>query len=57
MSTFNIIDLAEETREKVFEIIKLNKILNIETSSVYLLYPYPETHINKEFNINIYDEN
>lgn len=57
VSTFNMIGLPEETRENVFETIKLNKMLNIETSSVYILYPYPGTHINDKFNVNIYDEN
>ncbi len=55
-STFNMIGLPGETRENVFETIKLNKMLGITATNVYIIYPYPNTQINKEYNVNIYDK-
>ena len=57
VSTFNMIGLPEETRENVFETIKLNKKVKVEATNVYIIYPYPNTQISKKYNTNIYDDN
>ncbi|MEE9379273.1 MAG: radical SAM protein [Candidatus Lokiarchaeia archaeon] len=57
VSTFNMIGLPGETRENVFETIKLNKKLGVATTNVYIIYPYPNTQLSIKYNINIYDVN
>lgn len=56
VSTFNMIGLPGETREDVFETIKLNRRLNVESVNVYILYPYPGTGIYEKYKINIRDK-
>lgn len=53
VSTFNMIGLPNESRENVFETIKLNKELNVEAVNVYIIYPYPGTDIFRNNNIKI----
>ena len=43
VSTFNMIGLPGETRNNIFETIKLNKELHVEANNVYIVYPYPGT--------------
>ncbi|MFX1383446.1 MAG: B12-binding domain-containing radical SAM protein [Promethearchaeota archaeon] len=57
VSTFNMIGLPGETRENVFETIKLNKRLKVVATNVYIVYPYPNTQLNIKYNVNIYDDN
>ncbi|MBL6971918.1 MAG: B12-binding domain-containing radical SAM protein [Desulfobacterales bacterium] len=45
VSTFNMLGLPGETRENVFETIRLNKKLGIKAANVYILYPFPGTEI------------
>ncbi len=52
-----MIGLPGETRENVFETIKINKMLGITATNVYIIYPYPNTQINEEYNVNFYDNN
>lgn len=56
LSTFNIIGFPGETRENVFETINLNRRIGTSTCNVYILFPYPGTPIQKEFNIPIRGE-
>ncbi|MES2771144.1 MAG: radical SAM protein, partial [Pseudomonadota bacterium] len=51
ISTFNIIGFAGETRENVFETIELNRKLKSGSCNVYILFPYPGTAIQKEYDI------
>ncbi|HZX48158.1 MAG: hypothetical protein A2Z47_04450 [Thermodesulfovibrio sp. RBG_19FT_COMBO_42_12] len=53
LSTFNIIGFPGETRENVFETINLNRRIGTSTCNVYILFPYPGTPIQKEFNIPV----
>lgn len=53
LSTFNIIGFPGETRENVFETIELNRRIGTSTCNVYILFPYPGTPIQKEFNIPV----
>lgn len=54
VSTFNMIGVPTESRENVFETIELNKILNIDSVNVYILFPYPGTQIQEMYlNANI----
>lgn len=53
LSTFNIIGFPGETRENVFETIELNRRIGARTCNVYILFPYPGTPIQKEFNIPV----
>lgn len=56
VSTFNMIGLPGETRENVFETIKLNKKLSVAAANVYILYPYPGTEIARRYNVNFRDK-
>ncbi|MGO9014983.1 MAG: B12-binding domain-containing radical SAM protein [Dissulfurispiraceae bacterium] len=56
LSTFNIIGFPGETRENVFETIEINKKIGTSACNVYILFPYPGTPIQKEFNIPIRDK-
>lgn len=51
LSTFNIIGFPGETRENVFETIELNRQLGSLSCNVYILFPYPGTAIQKDFDI------
>ncbi len=51
LSTFNIIGFPGETRENVFETIELNRKLRTNSCNVYILFPYPGTAIQKEYEI------
>ncbi|TSA36852.1 MAG: radical SAM protein [Verrucomicrobiaceae bacterium] len=51
LSTFNIIGFPGETRENVFETIELNRKLGALSCNVYILFPYPGTAIQKEYEI------
>lgn len=51
LSTFNIIGFPGETRENVFETIELNRQLGALSCNVYILFPYPGTAIQKEYEI------
>lgn len=51
LSTFNIIGFPGETRENVFETIELNRQLGSQSCNVYILFPYPGTAIQKEYEI------
>lgn len=51
LSTFNIIGFPGETRENVFETIELNRKLGSLSCNVYILFPYPGTAIQKEYEI------
>ncbi len=51
LSTFNIIGFPGETRENVFETIELNRQLGTNSCNVYILFPYPGTAIQKEYDI------
>jgi anaerobic magnesium-protoporphyrin IX monomethyl ester cyclase len=57
ISTFNLIGLPTETRENVFETIRINKKAGVKATNVYIIYPYPCTEINIKYNINIFDRN
>ena len=56
VSTFNMIGLPEETRENVFETIRLNKKLGVSAVNVYVVYPYPGTEINRNYQIELRDK-
>lgn len=56
VSTFNMISLPEETRDDVFQTIKLNKKMGIEAVNFYAVYPYPGTELNKKYGVNIFDQ-
>lgn len=51
ISTFNIIGFPGETRENVFETIELNRKLGSGSCNVYILFPYPGTAIQKEYDL------
>jgi anaerobic magnesium-protoporphyrin IX monomethyl ester cyclase len=51
ISTFNIIGFPGETRENVFETIELNRQLGSGSCNVYILFPYPGTAIQKEYEL------
>jgi anaerobic magnesium-protoporphyrin IX monomethyl ester cyclase len=53
ISTFNMIGLPGETKENVFETIRLNKELEIPDANVYILYPFPGTKIYEDFKISL----
>jgi anaerobic magnesium-protoporphyrin IX monomethyl ester cyclase len=53
LSTFNMIGLPGETRENVYETIRLNKELEVPNANVYILYPFPGTRIYDDFNISL----
>lgn len=56
VSTFNMIGLPGETRENVFETIRLNREIDVDSVNVYIVYPYPGTEINKKYNIKLRGE-
>ena len=56
VSTFNMIGFPEETRENVFETIRLNKKLGVSAVNVYVVYPYPGTEINRNYQIELRDK-
>ena len=56
ISTFNMIGFPGETRENVFETVRLNRRLQADACNVYILYPYPGTAINREFGMPLRDE-
>lgn len=56
LSTFNIIGFPGETRDNVFETIELNRKLGTSSCNVYILFPYPGTAIQREFEIPLRDE-
>ena len=49
VTTFNMIGLPGETRENVFETVRLNKALDVHAVNLYALYPYPGTEIFDRF--------
>lgn len=53
LSTFNIIGFPGETRENVFETIELNRRIGTDSCNVYILFPYPGTAIQKEYDIPV----
>ena len=53
VSTFNMIGLPNESRENVFETIKLNRELDVKAANVFIIYPYPGTDISKKYNIKL----
>ena len=56
VSTFNMIGLPGETRENVFETIRLNKRLGVPAVNVYIVYPYPGTEISINYGTHFRDE-
>ena len=50
-----MIGLPGETRENVFETIKLNKELGVHAINVYIIYPYPGTEISDKYKLNFRD--
>jgi len=50
VSTFNMIGLVNETRDNVFETIRLNKELSVEQCNTYIVYPYPGTPLAIKYN-------
>ena len=57
VSTFNMIGLPGETRENVFETIRLNKKMGVSGVNVYIIYPYPGTTLSKKYKANFRDQN
>lgn len=51
ISTFNMIGLPGETKENVYETIRLNKELQIPDANTYILYPFPGTKIYSDGNV------
>lgn len=47
--------MPEETRENVFETIRLNKEMDITACNVYIIYPYPGTPIAQKYAICLRD--
>ena len=56
ISTFNLIGTPEETRENVYETIRLNKRLNVKAANVYILYPFPRSILHEKYGVSILDE-
>lgn len=54
VSTFNIIGLPGETRENVFETIRLNREIGVPDATVYILYPFPGTKIYNDSGISFF---
>jgi radical SAM superfamily enzyme YgiQ (UPF0313 family) len=52
ISTFNLIGIPNESREDVFQTIRLNRKLGVKAANVYILYPFPGTQIAQEFKTN-----
>ena len=57
VSTFNMIGLPGETRENVFETIRLNKRLGVSACNVYIIYPYPGTEMSINYGAHFRDKN
>ena len=57
VSTFNMIGLPGESRDNVFETIKLHKKLGVDQANVYIIFPYPGTEIAGKNNISFRDKN
>lgn len=55
ISTFNMVGMPEETRENVFETIRLNREMDISACNVYIIYPYPGTPIAHKYSIPLRD--
>lgn len=55
ISTFNMIGLPGETREKVFETIRFNRELDAKSCNVYVVYPYPGTDLYTSNNCSFRD--
>ncbi|MEI8217691.1 MAG: radical SAM protein [Elusimicrobiota bacterium] len=47
ISTFNLIGLPTESRENVFETIEFNRTLQVKSANVYVVYPFPGSHISQ----------
>lgn len=56
LSTFNLIGTPTETRENVYETIRMNKRLGVQAANVYILYPFPGSQIFQKYNVNILDK-
>ncbi|MDC0336051.1 B12-binding domain-containing radical SAM protein [Pseudodesulfovibrio sp.] len=56
ISTFNMIGLPGETRENVFETIRLNKRMGVSAANVYIIYPYPGTAISERYGVHFRNE-
>ncbi len=48
VSTYNIIGFPSETREDIFDTIKINRLMQTDRHSVRFLYPYPGTQIREK---------
>jgi len=55
VSTFNMLGLPNETRDNVFETIRLNKKLNVSSCNVYVVFPYPGTPLSVMAHTNYRD--
>ncbi len=55
ISTFNMIGFPNESRQNVFETIRLNRRIKASACNVYILYPDPGTPISREFKIPLRD--
>ena len=56
LSTFNMVGLPEETRENVFETIRLNRKIGSKSANVYVIYPYPGTDLYTRYELNFRDQ-
>lgn len=55
ISTFNMLGLPGETRENVYETIRLNKELGVKAANVYVIYPFPKSILAEKYNVSIMD--
>ena len=56
VSTFNLLGIPTESREDVYETIKMNKRLGVKAANVYILYPFPGSVLSRKYNVNILDQ-
>lgn len=56
ISTFNLLGIPNETRENVYETIRLNKKLGVKAANVYIVYPFPKSILSEKYGVNILDE-
>ena len=56
LSTFNMIGLPGETRENVFETVRLNRDLGTKAANVYIVYPFPGSEIANKYQTNYRDK-
>jgi len=56
VSTFNMLGIPGETRENVFETIELNRRCGANAMNVYIVYPYPDTQLSREYGISCFGE-